>query len=249
MPRPSHLFPLVGLALVLCAGCSKSPEPAAQQAPPQAAAVPITPAHMADHFAKVREIEEAVIRGDLDAAKAPAQWIVDHQEVTGPAGTEQPLKEMKAAARSVATAENIDNAAIAAANVVGACGHCHAAMKVEPKLPAVAEETGRTERQRHMREHQAAIDRMYRGLIAPVSSEWIKGAEALKAAPLRDKAFTDITKESVAAEARVHELAERAIKAPDQSSREVIYGTIIGSCASCHGLHGRIWGPGLPKAK
>jgi cytochrome c553 len=238
MPHPSHLFPLVGLALVLSAGCSKSPEPAAQQTPP-AAAVPITPAHMADHFAKVREVEEAIIRGDLDAAKAPAQWIVDHQEVTGPAGTERPLKEMKAAAQSVATADNLDKAAIAAAAMVGACGHCHAAMKVEPKLPAPAERTGRSDHARHMLEHQAAI--------VPVSGEWIKGAEALKSAPLRDKAFTDITKETVAAEARVHELAERAINASDQNSRVTIYGTIIGSCASCHGMHGRIWGPGLPK--
>lgn len=246
MPRPSHLFPLVGLALVLSAGCSKSPEPAAQQTPP-AAAAPITPAHMADHFAKVREVEEAVIRGDLDAAKVPAQWIVDHQEMTGPAGTELPLKEMKAAAQSVATADNIDNAAIAAAAMLGACGHCHAAMKVEPKLPAPAERTGRSDHARHMLEHQAAIDRMYRGLVVPVSGEWIKGAEALKGAPLRDKAFTDITKETVAAEARVHELAERAINASDQNSRVAIYGTIIGSCASCHGMHGRIWGPGLPK--
>jgi cytochrome c553 len=58
----------------------------------------------------------------------------------------------------------------------------------------------------------------------------------------------DIAQEAAAAEARVHELADRAIKAPDQSSRVAVYGSIIGTCASCHGLHGRIWGPGLPKA-
>ena len=245
MRRSPRLFLVVALsALVLAAGCGKSAEPV-QETP---AAVPITPAHMAEHFSKVREVEDAIIRGDLDAAKAPARWLADHQEVAGAAGTERPLKDMKAAAQSVATTDTIDNAANAAAGLVGACGSCHAASKVEPKLPPVAARTARSDRARHMLEHQVAIDRLYRGLVVPVSADWRAGAEALKAAPLRDKAMKDIAKEATAAEARVHELADRAIKAPDQSSRAAIYGSIIGTCASCHGLHGRIWGPGLPKA-
>lgn len=246
MPRSLQSFPVIGALVLLCVGCGKSPEPAAEQS---AAAVPITPAHMQEHFAKAREVEEAIIRGDLEAARTPALWIADHQRVAGPAGTERPIKEMKAAARSVASTGDLKNAAQAAASLVGACGSCHAAAKVEPKLPPIAEGTPRSDRARHMMEHQQAIDRMYRGLMTPVSGEWRKGAEALKAAPLRGKALKDIQVEATAGEARVHELAERAIAAADQSSRVSIYGSIIGECASCHGLHGRIWGPGMPKTQ
>lgn len=242
MPRSRPFILLISLVFLLfVTGCGKTPEPPAEPT------VPVTKAHMADHFAKVREVEEAIIRGDLDAAKTPAQWIADHQDASEVPAAEKPIKDMRAAARSVASATDISNAAIASAGMLGACGRCHAASKIEPKLPPATEPAAKGDRAKHMMEHQLAIDRMYHGLIAPVSGEWQKGAEALKAAPLRDKAMKDIEKEAIAAEARTHELAERAINAADQSSRITIYGEIVGSCASCHGLHGRIWGPGLPK--
>jgi mono/diheme cytochrome c family protein len=251
MSRSPKSFSLVSLSIVLVlAGCGQSPEPPAQQTPAPAAAAPDTRAHMADHFSRVREVEDAIIRGDLEAARAPALWIADHQESAGlPAHTESKVTEMKSAAKSVASTDDIGNAAIAAATLVGTCGSCHAAAKVTPKIPAVAADASGPERVRHMLEHQHAIERMYRGLISPTSDEWRTGALALKAAPLGGKALADVSKEAVAAEARVHELADRAVGAAEKSARVAIYGSIIGACASCHGLHGRIWGPGLPKAE
>jgi cytochrome c553 len=205
---------------------------------------------MAEHFSKVREVEEAIIRGDVEAAQSPARWIADHPELGGfPARTDEPIARMKAAADSVAKADNITDAAIGAATLVGACGSCHAAAKVSPTLPAATEGRASTARGRHMLEHQHAADLMYRGLIAPLSGDWLKGAETLKAAPLGGKALADVSKEAVAAETRVHELADRAIRAAEQSTRVEIYGSVIGECASCHGLHGSIWGPGPPKAQ
>jgi mono/diheme cytochrome c family protein len=248
MPRNRPLFPFVALVMLVLAGCGQPADQRAQQAQTPQAAPPNVPAHMTDHFTKARDIEEAIIRGDVEAAKTPARWIADHQETGGlPAGTEQQVTEMKAAAASVASTDDIGNAAMAAATLVGKCGSCHAASKVVPKLPAVSADVSGTDRQRHMLEHQHAIDRMYRGLISPTSDEWRDGALALKAAPMGGKALADIAKEAVAAEARVHELADRAVGAAEQSSRVAIYGSIIGACASCHGLHGRVWGPGLSK--
>lgn len=247
MPRHPRLFPLVAIVLIFAA-CGKPPEQGAQETPQ--ATPPDVPAHMADHFSKVREVEEAIIRGDVEAARTPARWIADHEETAGlPRHTEPYVKEMKAAAASVASTDDIGNAAVAAATLVGTCGSCHAAAKVRPKLPPVSEDASGTERARHMLEHQHAIDRMYRGLIDPTGEEWRTGALALKAAPLRDRALADVSKEAVAAEARVHELADRALNAAEKSARVAIYGSIIGACASCHGLHGRIWGPGLPKTQ
>jgi mono/diheme cytochrome c family protein len=246
MPRPQYFFVCAGILLLLAVSCSKSPQPASQQ-PAPAAAVAVTPEHMQDHFAKVREIEEAIIRGDLEAAKVPARWMAEHEYVSGASGTERPIKELRAAAESLVAAADIGHGAGAAATMVGACGSCHNAAKVEPKLPAASAGKARGEKARQMLEHQYAVDRMYRGLVVPVSEDWRSGAEALKAAPLRAKAFKEISAEIAAAEAHFQELADRAIKAPDLVTRVSVYGSVIGSCAQCHGLHGRTWGPGLTK--
>ena len=232
---------------VLVGGCGGSAPPPADRAPAAAPAVN-TAAHMAEHFTKIRELEEAIIRGDIESAKAPAQWIADHEETTGlPAGTESYVTEMKNAARAVAATDEIGNAAVAAATAVSTCGNCHAAAKVAPKLPeerAPAEHSGTVP---HMRGHLFAIDMMYRGLITPSDDLWRQGAEALKGAPLTEKDLTKVTKEIVTFETRVHELAGRAINAPDAGAKIAIYGEMIGGCATCHGLHGKVWGPGLPK--
>ena len=247
--RRSFLFlaPLALLLVLVCGACGKAPEPATQQPPASAAEVR---AHMHDHFGKVREVEEAVIRGDLDAAKAPALWIADHQETTGlPAGTESRVVEMKAAARSVASADNIPAAGIAAAALVGACGGCHATARVDPAIAQGPEQTAKGKRPDHMLEHQYAVDLMYHGLIAPASGDWIRGAEALKVAPLGAKLFPEVSADAVAAETRVHELAARAVEAPGLSTRVTIYGSLLGGCATCHAMHGRVWGPGLTKTE
>lgn len=249
MPRSQRLSPtILFAAALLVAGCGKSPEQPVQQAAAPAAPKIDTAAHMKDHFTKVREIEEAIIRGDLEAAKAPAQWMADHQEVSGfGARADQRIMELKTSAKSVATANDIESAAQASASMVGACGRCHSAANVAPKLPKVADAAKGAERVRHMLEHQHAIDRMYYGLISPTTGDWMTGAEKLKAAPLRAKALTGVNPEVQAAEAKVHELADRALNAAEQSSRIAIYGSLIGACASCHGLHGHVWGP-APKA-
>ncbi len=248
MSRPLRSFLFVALAAVVLAACRQPPGQGAQQSQAPQAGPSNVPAHMSDHFGKVREIEVAIIRGDLEAAKTPARWIADHQDMTGlPAGAERQVKEMKASAASVANADNIGTAGIVAATMVGTCGNCHAAAKVRPALPPISADVSGTDRQRHMFDHQLAMDRMYRGLIAPSSDEWMTGALALKAAPLRGKALAQVSKEAVAAEARVHELADRASGAALQSDRVTIYGALIGSCASCHAEHGKLWGPGLPK--
>jgi cytochrome c553 len=205
---------------------------------------------MTDHFTKVREVEEAVIRGDVDAAHASAQWLADHQETGGlPAGTDTYVGDMKNAARAVASTDVIGNAAVAAASLVGTCGACHQAAKVTLAIPPLIAPATAGDIVSHMRQHQYAVDLMYRGLVVPSDELWTRGAEALKAAPLSDKDMSKVSKDVMASEARVHELADRAAKASDRGARVAIYGEVIGSCASCHGLHGKVWGPGLPKTQ
>jgi len=42
-------------------------------------------------------------------------------------------------------------------------------------------------------------------------------------------------------------MAANAKKATDIGTKVAFYGEYIGGCAGCHALHGKMWGPGLPK--
>jgi cytochrome c551/c552 len=246
---------IVGLMILSVAfaasRCSKPAPPPPEKTAAAAQAQPSadTAARMAGHFGKVRELEQAIVRGDLESAKADARWIADHQETAGlPAGTEGYVTATRNAARAVAATASLGNAAVAAAFAVAACGECHAAAKVTPSMPEVSPPPAQPGTAAHMLEHQYAVDLMYRGLVAPSEALWKQGAEALKGSPLTDKDLAKTPKEVVVSERRVHELAARAEQAPDTGTKIAIYGELIGGCANCHAMHGRVLGPGVPKA-
>jgi hypothetical protein len=241
---------ILSVAFAVSACDTPAPQPPAAQAATAAPATPSadTAARMVGHFGKVRELEEAVIRGDLETAKAAAQWIADHQEAKGlPAGTENYVTTTRNAARAVSASASLGNAGMAAAFAVAACGECHAAAKVSPKMPEVSGPTNPPASAAHMLEHQRAVDLMYRGMVAPSDAQWKQGAEALKGSPLTDKELKKASKEVVASEARVHELAVRAVQATDTGAKIAVYGELVGSCAACHAMHGRVLGAGMPK--
>jgi hypothetical protein len=245
---------LIGLMILPVAfavsACGRSAPPPAEQSTVAAPAQPSadTADRMASHFGKVRELEEAVVRGDLESAKEAAQWIAEHQEVAGlPAGTESYVTATRDAARAVAASASLSNAGVAAAFAVAACGECHAAAKVTPKMPEVSAPPSLPGVAAHMLAHKYAVDLMYRGMIGPSATLWQQGAEVLKGAPLTDKDLTKVSKEIVASETRVHELAGRAAQAADAGARIAIYGELIGGCASCHAMHGMVLGAGVPK--
>jgi hypothetical protein len=232
--------------------CGRSAPPPAERSAAAVTAQPSadTAARMAGHFGKVRELEEAVIRGDLESAQAAAQWIAEHQEAAGlPPGTESYVTATKNAARAAAASASLGNASVAAAFAVAACGECHAAAKVTPKMPDASAPPTTPGAAAQMLAHKYAVDLMYRGMVGPSETLWKQGAEALKGSPLTDKDQTKASKEIVAFEKRVRELAGRAAQAADAGSRIAIYAELIGGCASCHGMHGMVLGPGLPKSK
>jgi cytochrome c553 len=209
------------------------------------------PAGMKEHFDRVVTIQQAVIRGDLEDVREPAKWIADNQSNEGlPTPSHVLITNMRAVARRAAEAQTLQAAGTEAGALVATCGNCHAALATRPKLPPVPDPPVKTGTTSHMLEHQHAVDLMYQGIVGPSDQLWNKGATELKGAPLakndlpRDPALTN---EVVAFEARTHQLAEKALATKDANGRAAIYGEIIGGCGACHGLHGRIWGPGVPK--
>jgi mono/diheme cytochrome c family protein len=213
---------------------------------------PQTADHMKEHYEKVRVVEAAVIRGDLDAVREPAAWLAAHEssKELDKASASQ-VSSMRQSARKAADAKDIQTAATATATMLATCGDCHRAAAVVPapaavRQPMVGGVVG------HMLKHQQAIDQMADGLIIPSAAQWKAGAEALKSVPLRASDLPrdpKLTREVAAAEDRVHLLAEQAATAAEGATRVKAYAQIISACAQCHGLHGRIWGPGLPKTE
>jgi hypothetical protein len=201
---------------------------------------------MQAHFSQVMTVHEAVIRGDLAAARAPAAWLAEHEAPGAlPAGSAPFLAEMRRAARRTAQATTVLEAALGTADMLKTCGDCHRGLGIVPaaaqaSAPAVAGLVG------HMLAHQRSADQMLQGLIVPSSASWRAGADGFSVAPLRTDALPDdpkLTPELAASEKRIHELAAQAGRAEAPAARAVFYAQIIARCADCHVVHRKVWGP------
>ncbi len=206
---------------------------------------------MDEHFTKVTEVQAAVIRGDVEGAKVGARWVAEHQETAGlPAAGQPSLDEMKKAAKAVSEAGDIKAAAEGTAQMAVACGTCHAASNAKPAMPAPPAPTPKDDSAAHMLQHQHAVDLLYRGLVGPSDESWAEGAKALKASPLKAAQLPKTakpSKDAVKAEADAHALADKAAGATDPKARAAVYAELVGGCASCHALYGRVLGEGVPK--
>lgn len=248
MSGRSRLLTLSLLAVaVAAAACGGAQQPPAEQAAP---AVDVSAA-MHENLNRVTVMQEAVLRGDLEAAAEPATWIAEHQPTAGlPAGQESILADMKKQAAVVAGATDFKHAATATAMVVSYCGTCHKAAQYTPDIPEPVKPAADTGLKTYMIEHQWATELLYQGLVMPSEERWQKGLAAMAVTSLAEKDLPKdaaLTKEILALGQNVNELAEKAKAASDLGMKVAYYGEYIGGCASCHGLHGKVWGPGLPK--
>ena len=248
----SFVLVLFLLPVVFILGCGGTPPPAEQAKPAEPAAPAVDVAkRMHEQLARVTTMQDAVIRGDMEASVEPAQWIADHQELAGlPAGADAVVADMKKSALVVAEARDFKNAATATAMTISYCGTCHTASKVSPAIPEAVKPTAEGPLAAHMMEHQWATELMYQGLVMPSEERWQKGLASMQAAPLAEKDLpkdAKLTKDVAALEKKVHEMAARAKTATDLGTKVAFYGEYIAGCAGCHELHGKVWGPGLPK--
>lgn len=209
-----------------------------------------TGTHMKEHFDQVGVMQDAVIRGDLEALREPGKYMAEHKVDGMPAKAGSQIQAMQAAAKRAAEASDIHMAANAVATMASTCGTCHRSTDtvVKPAPPAAPPKT--EDLAAHMLAHQQAVEYLYQGLIAPSDELWKMGAQLLRASPMQKEKFPadeKLTEDIKAFEIKTHQFADMAGKATDPKTRVGVYGEIIASCAGCHGLHGRVWGPGLPK--
>ena len=244
---PAHgvgtfLVGALGLALLGCSAeqssaVSSPPEPDAPSAEALAKeAVPLGPhAHMQQHL-------DAVILGDVDAARGPLSWLATHTPPGDqlPRGWQVYIKAMQDEAAKGATAQSVPEAAGIVSSAARECGACHQSMGAKLSFPEVPMPGG-DGIVRHMARHQWAADRMWEGIIQPDGERWRSGAMALLEEPLQEVGLPGIgpTPDAVAdVGARVHDLGEKGLGEVDEAAQVALYAKVLTACGTCHSVAG-----------
>jgi cytochrome c553 len=204
-------------------------------------------AEMRHHFAQVMLIHEAVIRGDLPSVREPAATLASMEIPVGlPAAAAPYVVAVREAGQRAVEAKTLTAAAAATVAMVVECANCHRAVGVFPAVPSgTTRDVGGLVG--HMQEHQRAVDELLIGLMVPSLSQWTAGAERLRGANLRPGELPkdpQLTKWVREGDVRVHQLADQAVAAETPAQRAAAYAGLITTCAQCHGIHSKVWGPG-----
>lgn len=205
---------------------------------------------MRHHFDSATGALDAVIRGDLSAARSEARALLSEPDPAGlPESGAPHVKALRAEAERAVKAVDLEQAAAATSSMLAACGDCHRAVGTMPAHPTPPEpKIGGV--LGHMEQHEVAADLMAQGLTTPSSSLWMDGADALATAPLHKKDLPDnakVSRDALKAEAAIHALATRARATSDRAGRVRVYSELVVSCSTCHAANGQP-GPRRPQA-
>lgn len=216
----------------------RTAEEGAASAP--AAETPSAPlhAHMQEHFVRVDQLQKAIVAGDLDAAQKHADWVATHPPHDDlPAGWKPHVAMMRARARDVLEASELDRAALATARVAGTCGSCHAANDADVKLGAEPEPRPGDGVEDRMKLHQWAADRMWDAVVSRSDDLWDMGVGAMSGAPVAPAALDGEPSEGSQLAAVLDEyraLSEVAKKAATPEARVEALGAYLSTCIGCH---------------
>ena len=246
MARPGIALWIVSVGLLGLTGAwSSAPRMHASAA--QVPRVPVRVAAMRHHFAQVGLVHEAITRGDLAGMRTAAEQLARLPAPGGLAPAATPfVTTLRRAARNAADARTLAEAAAAAGSMLLQCGGCHRALGVRPNVaaerpPDVGGVVG------HMLDHERAVQDLLEGLVVPSAAQWRLGAERLRDAEVlqagklpADPKWTSALR---LAEQRVHAIARGAVGDETPEQRADHYANIVTTCAQCHSLHSRVWGP------
>ncbi len=194
--------------------------------------------HMQAHFSLVGEVQSAIIQGDLERARRGGLRLAEHPEHGDlPQGIENPIEDVRAFSRSVSRSTSIRDAARCTAEIGAACGRCHRAADVGPRLETTVMPPPGGAPGTHMLRHAWATDRLWEGLVVPSDRLWEAGAVALTEDPIFSP--DDIGGQEARVLAKeIHDLGTEARRLEDPAMRSGLFGRILGTCADCHALKG-----------
>ncbi len=219
-------------------------EPADPVAPPSVPAPEPSPSSarslMQGHFARATSAHDAIVRADMDTARADMAWLATHQEGDALPENLQPLLvAMQAEAARFAEATTLTEAGTAYARMLVRCGACHTTSHGGPEIAQTPIPEGDTPEAR-MRRHQWASDRMFDGLVMADPAIFRAGNDALVSAPLTQTELPSTAgqpaEQVVGLTTHVRELGAEAATAADDEARAGIYGRYLATCGTCHRL-------------
>jgi cytochrome c553 len=198
------------------------------------------PEHMQKHFVEAVAIREAIIGGDLFGVRKPGTWLTEHPAVSRmPSDWVPYVVNLRAAARLVATARNLDEAASAMGSLTLSCGRCHLALDATPTFERPPTPAASDEARGRMQRHSWAAARLWEGVVIPSDKSWNLGAAVLSDAPMSpskvagdgpiDPKLADLT-------LAVHQLGTQASAEKDLVARGALFGALLATCADCHRL-------------
>lgn len=191
---------------------------------------------MREHFSRARGVHTAVVHGDLALARESGRLLAEPRPDHGlPEGSGLYVAAMRTAARSVATARTLEEAAAGAAAIAESCAGCHRTYGAGPAIeiafqPAAGESFGA-----HMARHRWALDRLWEGIVGPSDASWAAGVEILDQRPLDLGELADRGgSTAIALGRRLHELASSGDAAANTGERARLFTEILRTCVECH---------------
>jgi hypothetical protein len=263
MTPPRNATTVLGALLVVAAGACKSEHPPAVPPPPAAAAAaPPAPAstslaaaasapaphdvdtfaadphrHMKEHFVRAIKMQDAILAANLTEARAQGRWLATHQEGDVPKNWPPFVKAFHSSANAVANASTIDEAAAAVSHVAAACGECHAANHVKPRIGSTPVVGGARNVKAHMAAQLDALDRLWDGLMIPSGEAWHEGATLLARVAVSENALEKEGLDKADSARLLGETLRRLSATADKATsadRPKIYAELVTTCVACH---------------
>jgi hypothetical protein len=186
------------------------------------------------------EARDAVVAGDLPAARRAAEAVVERDRAKGLAGDSRHwLTRMHQQAEELMLAPDLVSAARSIAALGAACGDCHDHLQQGPgpahAMPLAWQQPPDALDDR-MDRHDVGADQLWTGLIRPSEAAWQSGTVTLTRAPLSAPEHDGDELQPLLA-AKIDEirgLAKQARAARSSVARATIYGELLSRCASCH---------------
>ena len=197
-------------------------------------------AHMQAMQAMAMHIRDAVVVGDLPAAKKSAEeFRAKFAKEPFEGAFRSYFGRLDQALEDVGLAGNLEEAGQALAAAALACGNCHTYARGGPRgadvhadLPTQGDET----MDERMQRHDVAIEQLWLGLTAPSDEMWQTGGKTLASAPLAPPVHDDKAgMELMAQEVETLRGAAHDIRLADTTvKRAQIFGRLISRCGVCH---------------
>ena len=191
---------------------------------------------MHEQLAIVTRIQQAAVRGDVEAARTAGTELRALLDDDPPEPWRPTLEAMHGELEALEQADDLRAVGATVARLGMGCGHCHQEHSVSPSLPALDPPEVGEGFEAAMQGHRWAVDRMWEGLVGPSSDRWIRGSTMFVVLPGCDEttAASDDARRPLCE--RTQSLARRGHVARSLQARGAIYGRLLTTCAECHAL-------------